>query len=58
MNGYVVRLELKTPWNKTYRRFILVTAMGLTGRSFGKAGINMYFSFTHLIIANEVYITS
>ncbi len=36
MNGHVVRIELKTPWNKTYRRFILVTAMGLTGRSFGK----------------------
>jgi len=38
MNGHVVWIQLETPWNNTYRHSFYVTAMGLRGRSFGKAG--------------------
>ncbi|HYX08519.1 MAG TPA: hypothetical protein VE912_17440 [Bacteroidales bacterium] len=41
MNGQVAHIVLKTPWNNTYRQSFYVAAMGLRGRSLGKAGISL-----------------
>ena len=53
MNGHVVRMQLETPCNKMYRRFILVTAMGLTGRSFGKTLV-FFEIYKRLIVVYKI----